>query len=94
MIQSAEHSQRWFSTSNINVCEREKTTSTGHLLNAGLCAQVAPDNAQFKDIKEEAPGSEVIPASSSSLETLHSKIFLVINFSDVENYTTSKPVVI
>lgn len=70
-------------------------TSPWHLLTAKLCAQtgssqVGPDNAQFKDRKKEATGSEMNPAPSSILETLHTKVFLVTHFSDVNNYTTSK----
>lgn len=69
------------------------TASTGHLLTAKLCAQTGssqagPDNAQFKDRKKEATGSEMNPAPSSILETLRTKVFLVIHLSDVNNYTT------
>ena len=71
----------------------------GSLLTVRLCAetgisQVVPDDTQFEDTKKVTPGGKMIPTSSSILETLHTKIFLVVNFSDGQDYTIPEPVLL
>jgi hypothetical protein len=71
----------------------------GSLLSVRLCAetgisQVVPDIARFKDTKKVIEGGKMIPTSPSILETIHTKIFLVVNFSGGQNYTTPEPVLL
>lgn len=56
--------------------------------------QVVPDDTWFKDMKKVAAGGKMIPTSPSILETLHTKIVLVVDFSDGQDYTIPEPVLL
>lgn len=85
VIRSARHCAVSLLVTSVSATEK-RPHLPGSPLSVRLCAeigisQVVPDIIRFKDTKKVILGGKMIPTSSSILETIHTKIVLVVNFS-------------